>query len=81
MVRIARFQDEKVSEKLREATGNAIEYGLDTISEGGSVQKVQAAFGDNGGHLVCLLFDLGEPARKDVKTEVSPRESPQPPLD
>lgn len=63
------YKDPEVSEKLRKATDDSIVYGLDTISENGSVQQVQKAFGKQGGHLVCLLFDLGDPARKDVKTE------------
>lgn len=33
------------------------------------MQLAQQAFGKNGGHLVCLLFDLDELPRKDVKTE------------
>jgi hypothetical protein len=40
-----------------------------SIAENGSIQQAQRAFGTDGGHLVCLLFDLGEPARADVKTE------------
>lgn len=63
------YKDPEVSEKLRKATDDGIVYGLDTISENGSVQLTQQAFGKEGGHLVCLLFKLGEPARSDVKTE------------
>jgi len=62
-------QDPEVSEKLRKATDDSIVYGLDTIAENGSVQLSQKAFGSKGGHLVCTLFNLGEPAREDVKTE------------
>lgn len=63
------YKDPQVSEKLRQATNDSIVYGLDTIAENGSVQLAQKAFGKSGGHLVCTLFDLGEPARSDVKTE------------
>ncbi|CAD6588254.1 MAG: hypothetical protein CYPHOPRED_004324 [Cyphobasidiales sp. Tagirdzhanova-0007] len=63
------YKESDVSQKLRKATSDSIVYGLDTISENGSIQLVQQAFGSSGGHLVCTLFDLGEPARKDVKTE------------
>jgi len=63
------YKDPEVSEKLRKATDDSIVYGLDTISENGSVQLCQKAFGKEGGHLVCLLFKLGDPARSDVKTE------------
>lgn len=58
-----------MSEKLKQATNDSIVYGLDTIAENGSVQLSQKAFSSKGGHLVCTLFDLGEPARQDVKTE------------
>lgn len=63
------YKDKEVAQKLREATNDSIEYGLDCIAENGSVQLAQQAFGKNGGHLICLLFDLGELPRKDVKTE------------
>lgn len=64
-----KWQDPEVSEKLRQATDDSIVYGLDTISENGSVQLAQEAFSSKGGHLICLLFKLGEPARDNVKTE------------
>lgn len=56
---------------MRQATNDSIVYGVDTIAENGSIQLAQKAFGKNGGHLVCTLFDLGEPARPDVKTEAT----------
>jgi hypothetical protein len=65
------LQDPEVSAKLQKATDNSIVYGLDTIAENGSIQLAQKAFGKEGGHLVCTLFDLGEPARQDVKTEAT----------
>ena len=40
-----------------------------SISENGSIQLAQKAFSPKGGHLICILFDLGTPARDDVKTE------------
>lgn len=60
-----------MSEKLRKATDDSIVYGLDTIAENGSIQLAQKAFGSKGGHLLCTLFNLGEPARPDVKTEAT----------
>lgn len=63
------YKDSDISQKLREATSDSISYGLDTIAEKGSIQLAQQAFGSKGGHLLCILFALGEPARKDVKTE------------
>lgn len=40
-----------------------------SISEKGSVQLAQSSFSPTGGHLICLLFDMGKPVRSDVKTE------------
>lgn len=79
------IQDSEVSQKLKEQTGDAIAYGLDwyvypwfslhtfqilvSISENGTIQQAQRSFGSSGGHLVCIRFITGEPARDDVKTE------------
>lgn len=44
---------------------------INSISEKGSIQLAQLSFSPKGGHLVCILFDLGQPAREDVKTEAT----------
>ncbi|KAL7007049.1 Zinc-binding oxidoreductase alcohol dehydrogenase [Cystobasidiomycetes sp. EMM_F5] len=65
------YKDPEVSEKLNKATNNGIIYGMDTIAEGGSVQKAQKAFSTEGGHLVLTLFDKAESANPKVKTEAT----------
>ena len=42
-----------------------------SVSENGSIQLAQKSFSPNGGHLICINFDLGTPARDDVKTETT----------
>lgn len=63
------YKDPEVVSKLKEATGDAIVYGIDTIAEGGSIQLAQQAFSKEGGHLMCTLFDLKDLPRPEVKTE------------
>jgi len=65
------YKDPEVSKKLREATNDGIVYGLDCIAEKPSYQLAQEAFSSKGGHLICLLFDLPDQPRKDVKTEAT----------
>jgi len=65
------YKDPDVVKKLQEGTDDSIVYGLDCISEKGSIQLSQLAFSPKGGHLICILFDLGQPARSDVKTEAT----------
>lgn len=62
------YKDPDVVGKLKKATGDSIEYGFDCISEHGSSQLAQQAFRPAGGHLVTVLFDVGDLPRADVKT-------------
>ncbi|KAF8509905.1 hypothetical protein JB92DRAFT_2943277 [Gautieria morchelliformis] len=63
------YRDQDVVKKLKDATGDAIEYGLDCITQGDSVRQTQLAFRPEGGHLITTLrVPLGLP-RPDVKTE------------
>jgi len=63
------YKDPDVIKKLKEGTNNEIQYGLDCISEHGSIQQSQAAFRPSGGHLITLLFDLRNLPRPEVRTE------------
>lgn len=81
------YKDPDVVKKLKEATGDSIQYGLDwsvlspvsmsiylslvSISEGGSIQLSEAAFRPSGGHLITLLFDHRNTSRTDVKKEAT----------
>jgi len=56
------YKDENVVEKIRAATGNALEIAIDAISEGKTPEQVTAAIGDKGGKVAI----------------VSPYESPRP---
>ena len=42
-----------------------------SIAKNGSVQQAQQAFGPKCGHLIILRIELANPARTDVKTEVT----------
>jgi len=65
------YKDPDVIKKLKEGTNDGIQYGLDCISEHGSIEKVQEAFRSSGGHLVTLLFDLRNLPRPEVRTEAT----------
>jgi len=65
------YKDPDVVKKLKKGTDDGIQYGLDCISENGSIQQAEAAFRPSGGHLVTLLFDLGDLARTEVRTEAT----------
>jgi len=63
------YNDPDIVGKLKEKTRDAIDYGLDCISENDSYLLAQQAFSPRGGHLVCLLVPKGDLPRPDVKTE------------
>jgi len=65
------YKDSDVAKKIREGTKDGIVYGLDCISEKGSVQLAQECFGKEGGHLVLTLPNLKDLPRGDVKTEAT----------
>ncbi|KLO04399.1 GroES-like protein [Schizopora paradoxa] len=67
------YKDPDVVKKLKEATGDKIEYGFDCISEKGSVQLSQQAFRPEGGRLILLLPTPSESElpRPDVKTSTT----------
>lgn len=64
-------QDPELTKKFREATSDGIVYGLDCISEKGSVQQAQQCFSSKGGHLVLILPSLKDLPRDEVKTEAT----------
>ena len=49
------YRDEGVVEKIRGATGNALDIALDTISEGKTPAQVTGAIGDQGGKVAIVL--------------------------
>lgn len=53
---IVDYKDQDVVKKIKEATGDTIEYGLDCISEGDSTRLAQLAFRPEGGHLITTLI-------------------------
>jgi len=63
------YRDPDVVSKLKEATNDSIAYGLDTISENGTIQMAQKSFQPSGGRLITILFDLTNLPREEVKTE------------
>ena len=63
------YKDPEVIAKLKAATGDAIQYGIDCISEGGTIQQAQLAFRPEGGELCAILFDLSNLPRPEVKTQ------------
>jgi len=63
------YKDPDAAKKLKEGTNDSIQYGLDCISEKGSIQTAQQAFRPSGGHLITILFDLRNLPRPEVKTE------------
>ncbi|KAF8261438.1 dehydrogenase [Lactarius quietus] len=63
------YRDEGVVEKIREATGNALDLAVDTISEGKTPEQVGGAIGDKGGKVAIIL--PYESPRPDVKVKFS----------
>jgi len=59
------YHDEDVVEKIRAATGNALDIAIDTISEGKTTEQVPGAIGDKGGKVAIIL--PYESPRPDVK--------------
>jgi NADPH:quinone reductase-like Zn-dependent oxidoreductase len=49
------YRDEGVVEKIRVATGNALDIAFDTISEGKTPAQVTGAIGDKGGKVASVL--------------------------
>ncbi|KZT32638.1 GroES-like protein [Sistotremastrum suecicum HHB10207 ss-3] len=62
------YKDPEVIQKLRNATNDSIQYGIDCISQKGTPQLVQQAFRPEGGDLVLVLFNLDNLPRPEVKT-------------
>ena len=59
------YHDEGVVEKIREATGNALDIAVDTISEGKTPEQVTGAIGDKGGKVAIILpYESPRPAVK-----------------
>jgi NADPH:quinone reductase-like Zn-dependent oxidoreductase len=59
------YRDEGVVEKIRAATGNALDIAIDTISEGKTPEQVTGAIGDKGGKVAIILpYDSPRPAVK-----------------
>jgi NADPH:quinone reductase-like Zn-dependent oxidoreductase len=59
------YRDEDVVEKIRAATGNALDIAIDTISEGKTTEQVARAIGNKGGKVAITL--PYESPRPDVK--------------
>jgi NADPH:quinone reductase-like Zn-dependent oxidoreductase len=49
------YRDEGAVEKIRAATGNALDIAIDTISEGKTPAQVTGAIGDKGGKVAIIL--------------------------
>ncbi len=49
------YRDEGVVEKIRAATGNALDIAIDAISEGKTPTQVTGAIGDKGGKVAIVL--------------------------
>ena len=49
------YRDEGVVEKIRAATGNALYYAVDAVSEGKTPAQVTGAIGDKGGKVAAIL--------------------------
>lgn len=65
------YRDRDVSAKIREATGDSLEYGLDTISEEKTQHASVNAFGKQGGKLIVILGvrDSAARLRSDVRVQ------------
>jgi NADPH:quinone reductase-like Zn-dependent oxidoreductase len=59
------YRDEGVVEKIRAATGNALDIAIDTISEGKTPEQATGAIGNKGGKVATIL--RYESLRPDVK--------------
>ena len=57
---IVDYKDPEVVKKLKEATNDSIQYGLDCITLGDSTRLSQMAFRPEGGHLITSLIAKGE---------------------
>ena len=49
------YRDEGAVEKIRAATGNALDMAIDTISEGKTPAQITGAIGDKGGKVAIIL--------------------------
>ena len=49
------YRDAEVVEKVRAATGNALDIAIDCVSEGKTTEQVPAALGDKGGKVAIIL--------------------------
>ena len=59
------YRDEDVVEKIRVATGNALEIAFDTVSGGKTPAQVTGAIGDKGGKVAIVLpYESPRPAVK-----------------
>ena len=63
------YRDESVVQKIRAATGNALDIAVDTTSEGKTPEQVTGAIGDKGGRVAIVL--PYESPRADVKVRFS----------
>jgi len=63
------YRDENVVEKIRAATGNALDMAFDTISQGETQKQVTGAIGNEGGKVAAIL--PYENARPDVRVVFS----------
>lgn len=59
------YRDEGVVEKIRAATGNALDIAVDTVSEGRTAEQVTGAMGNKGGKVATIL--PYQSPRPDVK--------------
>jgi NADPH:quinone reductase-like Zn-dependent oxidoreductase len=59
------YRDEGVVEKIRAATGNALDIAVDTVSEGKTAEQVTGAMGNKGGKVATIL--PYQSPRPDVK--------------
>jgi NADPH:quinone reductase-like Zn-dependent oxidoreductase len=65
------YRDEIVVEKIRAATGNALEIAIDTISEGKTPEQVTGAIGDKGGKVAIILpYESPRPAVKVISSKL-----------
>jgi len=64
------YKESDLAQKLKNATGDAIEYAIDCFSEGESTKICHDAIAPNGGHVVSiLLLDPKTMTRENVKVE------------
>jgi NADPH:quinone reductase-like Zn-dependent oxidoreductase len=65
------YRDEGVVEKIRIATGNALDIAFDTISEGKTPAQVTGAIGDKGGKVAIVLPHESLRPRPTIKVTFS----------